>query len=380
VVDYIDPITVDLGNDTTLCTGDVLLLDATTTGASYEWQNGSTAATLSVSAAGLYWVEIDNGCSTFTDSINVTYVGGTSVDLGNDTSLCAGQTLQLDVFVGGTSYLWQDGSTDSSFTVTTAGIYWVQVGTHCGTTVTDSIEVDYISNITLDLGNDTTLCTGQTLLLNATTPGAVAYEWEDSTTTSTHLVSTAGVYTVEVTGTCNTITESIEVFYIDPVTFDFGHNDTVLCNGDNLVIGQTFPGATYLWQDGSTASTYQITGAGTYWVIAQVSGCTVSDTLNVIYVECNPYLQMPNIFSPNGDGNNDVFRPLFMVNVTSASMAVFNRWGQEVFSTENPMEGWDGNFSGKECVEGTYFWVLTFTGGINNEFTDTRKGTMTLVR
>ena len=104
------PPVVSLGNDTSLCPGATLLLDASGPGLGYLWQDGSTTATLLVSTAGPYSVTVTdgNGCTT-SDAVNVGYVSPSAIDLGPDTTICAGTPLTLDATQPGASYLWSTG-------------------------------------------------------------------------------------------------------------------------------------------------------------------------------------------------------------------------------------------------------------------------------
>ena len=133
-----------------------------------------------------------------------------TIDLGTDMTLCENQTTVLDAFTADATYLWQDGSTNPTFTVTSPGTYSVEVTSVNGCTTTDSINVDF-DILTIDLGTDMTLCENQTTVLDAFTPGAT-YLWQDGSTNPTFTVTSPGTYSVEVTSVngCTT-TDSIEV-------------------------------------------------------------------------------------------------------------------------------------------------------------------------
>jgi gliding motility-associated-like protein len=416
------PCFVDLGNDTTLCQGETLTLDATTPGASYLWQDDSTEPTLTVTEEGTYWVEITVGECTARDTILIDYLVPTPIDLGNDTTLCQGETLTLDPATPGSTYLWQDSSTDPTFTVTESGTYWVDV-TLSGCLTTDTILVDFIS-IPIDLGNDTTLCQGEILTLDASTSDA-SYLWQDNSTEPTFTVSEEGTYAVEITvGEC-TARDSIEIDYLVPTPIDLG-NDTTLCQGETITLDATTPDATYMWQDGSTDSTLAVSNQGTYAVEVTVNGCTAADTILVsltllpvidlgpdtticqgdtltldatttngsylwqdnstlptfsvtragVYVvqvsvdnctsvaavsideeDCEVILILPNVFTPNNDGLNDLFVPLESKGIVSMNTVIYNRWGTIIFETDNLMIEW----SGEDFSEGTYFWIITYS-------------------
>src|SRR5690606_7226198 len=114
--------TVDLGPDRSCCAGASLALGVDVPGASRLSSTGATTHRLTVADGGIYWLDVTlNGCVA-RDSIAPTAAPLPVVSLGNDTAICAGSTLVLDPAVPGATYLWQDGSTASTFPVPTAGV------------------------------------------------------------------------------------------------------------------------------------------------------------------------------------------------------------------------------------------------------------------
>ena len=199
--------TFNIGNDTTLCQGETLTLDATSSNAAYLWQDNSTNPSFTVTQQGTYWVEVTNNCGTTTDTINVSYNALPTVNLSNDT-LCQGETLTLDAASSNATYLWQDNSTNPSFTVTQQGTYWVEVTNNCGTT-TDTINVSYHPLLTVNLSNDT-LCKGETLTLDATTSNA-NYMWQDNSTNPSFTITQQGIYWVEISNECEVISDTVVI-------------------------------------------------------------------------------------------------------------------------------------------------------------------------
>src|SRR5690606_14415326 len=256
--------TVNLGNDTTLCDGETLTLDATNSGATYLWQDNSTNATFTVSQADTFYVAVDlNGCIA-TDTIIVDYQSYPIVDLGADTTLCQGESLTLDATNSGATYAWQDNSTNATFTVNEAGQYWVDVTTN-GCSTSDTINVSYKPLPTVNLGNDTTLCDGETLTLDATNSGAT-YLWQDNSTNATFTVSQADTFYVAVDLNGCIATDTIIVDYqggLSPVFI----GDTTICVDEEIELDATVGLATqYLWSDNSTSSTIFVNDSGEYWV------------------------------------------------------------------------------------------------------------------
>src|SRR5204863_217939 len=142
-----------------------------------------------------------NGCSV-SDAINVAYNPLPVAALGPDQTLCAGQTLNLNVAQPGATYLWQDGSTNASFTVSSAGTYSVDVLLN-GCSASDAITVTYNPVPVVDLGPDQTVCPGTNVTLDATLAGAT-YLWQYGFTGVTLTSDQPGNYSVQVTaGGCS---------------------------------------------------------------------------------------------------------------------------------------------------------------------------------
>ncbi|MFD1551217.1 hypothetical protein DNU06_13145 [Putridiphycobacter roseus] len=272
--------TADLGNDTLLCQGQSLLLDVTTPGATYLWQNASTGPTFNVTGQGTYWVEVSNGVCTVRDTIIVSTLA-LATDLGNDTTICQGETLLLDGTAPGASYLWQDNTTNPSFSVTTTGTYWVEL-TVGACVERDSIVVTVNPLPIVNLGPDTILCENANLVLSDAVVGAT-YLWQDASVNTTFNVASAGGYWLETTLNGCVARDSINVVY-QQVSVDLG-NDTNICQNQTLLLDATTANATYLWQDNSTNPTFNVVQAGQYFVEVTVNACTADDTINVTYTQ-----------------------------------------------------------------------------------------------
>lgn len=295
--------------------------------------------------------------------------------LGNDTLLCYADTLWLNAYDSPANYCWQDSSVQPFFAVTEPGVYWVQRFSNCELQA-DSIEIAYDSLWTVDLGKDTVLCPGQTLTLGVQVPQAV-YRWPDGSAQSNFTVSTPGSFWVEVTDRCFTQTDTVLVEYAEPPQLDILGSDTTLCPGDSLLLQAAVDFSSFVWNDGSTDSVLWVREPGTYWVAIDI-GCTpFSDTLTILPV-CLLEFEMPNVFTPNGDGSYDVFVPVVAEGVSQLDYSVFNRWGERVFQSTPQAGLWDGSFSGTYCAEGVYYWKATLVdwSGVEHQ----RTGSLTLLR
>jgi|GEM_PF-623665 len=183
----------------------------------------------------------------------------------------------------------------------------------------------------------------------------------------------------------------LEVFFSIPAgviyhPLSLGPDTTVCFDSPGPVLNpqlSTGAAATYLWQDGSTLSTYTATGAGQYWVQATTCGGVFRDTINVS-ASCDPpstdtiALVLPNIFTPDHDNTNDLFTPVISRGITSMNTMIFDRWGNKIVETNDLQIGWDGTIKGKVASDGVYFWIVNYTDKRGNS--GKQQGFLTLLR
>ncbi|HEY6504611.1 MAG TPA: gliding motility-associated C-terminal domain-containing protein [Chitinophagaceae bacterium] len=438
----------NLGADTPICQGDSLTLNATVGSAiSYLWSSGATTATIRVGQAGLYWCEVNNGC-IFRDTLVVTaVVPKPVVNLGNDITTCGNGPIVLDATSPNVTYLWQDGSINPTFSATISGLYWVQVRNSSGCTTRDSISITLNPFPVFNLGPDTDICQNDTLTLNATVSNATGFLWNNGATTSTIKAYQAGIYWCEVTRQGCVFRDSLIITSVKPLPVVNLGNDATVCEGITMTLDATYLNSSYLWQDGSNNPVYQVSQQGTYFVQVNYNGCRKSDTITVNYnpkpkftlgpdqaicpqtnIVLSPVLDptwqlswqdgstaptytitqtgtysltatnncgstaddmsvvngvckvhVPNAFTPNNDGLNDLFKALGTETVTQFNLKVFNRWGEVVFQTSDKTRGWDGKLSGVALPSAVFIYVLQYTD-MNSPQPQTLKGTFVLIR
>ena len=289
-----------------------------------------------------------------------------NVNIGNDTILCDGESVIIDVSLpNAESYSWSDGTGGPIISITDPGSYTVTITNVCNS-VTDEILINFVplQAVDVNLGSDTLLCPGEIYLLDGTWIGGIQYEWQDGSTDPIYQVSESGFYEVQILGACGeTGFASVLIDYDETeLNLNLGP-DSLLCEEDGLHVIDVFdPNADeYIWSDGSTSPTLQITENGIYSV-------TISDNCNVLMDEvdlnftnctlCEVYV--PNAFSPDFNGYNDYFLPYSNCSLLNYSMKIFNRWGALVYSSTNPDEGWNGRFNNKDISEGVYIYLLEF--------------------
>ncbi len=270
--------TVNLGNDTIICSGQALLLDAANAGQNYVWNTGANTQTVSAGTTGIYWVTVGTGNCVTTDSISITIGIAGNLNLGNDTTLCSGQSLTLNAANAGSTYLWSTTETTQTITVSTSGNYSVTVSNVCGTQ-NDDINISTAMPPVYVLGNDTTYCSNFNLQLNAGNTGAT-YLWSNASNLQTLNVNAAGTYWVIISNGCGTLTDSIIFSQYTPPVVSLG-SDTLYCAAFNLLLNATNAGSTYLWSNGSATSGINVSAAGTFWVNVSNACGTASDTIAI---------------------------------------------------------------------------------------------------
>lgn len=361
------------GNDTTVCENNHMQLNATSTASGVKWNTGSTSSFINVQTSGSYIVETTGEACVAKDTIEVTFSKLPDATLGADRSICQGEQVTLSTVDNEGSFLWSTGNNSNILTVSSAGNYWVRRNIN-GCVSSDTVMVIEKPFPTISLGNDTALCEGNILLLDASYAGAT-YIWQDGSGLATYEVKRKGTYTVEVNiDGCKT-EESVNVTYTSVPSVNLG-NDLEICPDQKIILDPLIRNADMLWQDGSTESTYTVTNAGKYSLKATNACGTSSDEIVVTQGMCK--LAIPNAFTPNNDGRNDMLIIANPSQIKTYFLQIFNRWGQLVFTTTDPYKGWNGRFNGLDQPEGNYLWAMSLTD-INGNVVSTR-GSVLLIR
>lgn len=280
VVDSLFPDSVYLGADTLLCKGDTLKLNISTiSGTSYYWQNGDTTPFFNIDTGGLYWAEARNACGIMRDSLWVDFDRFPELDLGADTILCTGQLLTLRAFFSRSIPTWQDGSKLPVYTVRQPGVYHVVLQNPCGI-ARDTVDIGYDKHLQINLGNDSIICLGDTLILDPNTLGAFCL-WHSGSTDSVSFVWDAGTYWVLVQNACGNYQDTIS-FLAEQTPAVSLPPDTVLCFSDTIYVGVPFSRASYLWSHGPTTPNVALFTDGFFEVtVSNLCGSDVEDILVV---------------------------------------------------------------------------------------------------
>lgn len=337
-------------NDISICAGDSVFLQS-------AWQT----------QAGFYLDTLTsiNGC----DSIVTTQLDllpAVPPSLGNDVTLCTGDSVTFSSNLADVTFEWQDGSTNNSFTANTTGDYVLTTITGTGCRSSDTVSVLITTPPTITFSEDTVLCNGELLEITASSNVPVSYLWQDNSTNNTIGTQFSGTFSVTVTDD-NGCQNNASINVIEgQIPFVFLGNDTTICIQDQVILNASNGNnGTYLWQDGSTGSSFTAVDAGTYTVTVTENTCFTSDEITIIEESCDCIVAFPNAFSPNGDGQNETLFPIIEegCEFTSFQFRIFNRWGKMVYETTSATPnnaGWDGRINGKLQPQDTYVWTMEY--------------------
>ncbi|MCI5056129.1 MAG: gliding motility-associated C-terminal domain-containing protein, partial [Flavobacteriales bacterium] len=364
--------------------------------APYEhvWSNGDTTANIDSLSPGVYYVTItDNyGCYSLdtiqinvTPPINVNIMGDDTICYGDSTMLIAsgyGSNLQFDWGNGSKNdSIWVRPYQDSIFTV------YVLNGNKC--TETDSIKINVIALPDVTISGEEDVCEGESVLLTAVSTTAVNYHWSNGETGQDILAfwdDPSNVYDVTVTDAHGCIGSARQPFKLNildkPVAqfdtlsgsvfssqiefYDQSYSDIISWNwffGDEDVSALQNPVHDY-----EVPGDYEVT-----LIVQNENGCFDTAYGEIKLLED---IEIPNVFTPNGDGFNDVFI-IPTTGMDEFHLVIYNRWGSEMFRTEATKVSWDGmTIAGRPAPEGTYFYELKAKG--EKDYSTT--GTLTLIR
>ncbi len=285
----------DLPGDTVLCGKEELLLAPTVTGVgNYRWQDNSTDPYFVVTEPGVYHLQVTSVDYCYKrDTIMVEYIRDEAVYLGNDTVLCRGDRLELSSVIPNAQFLWSTGSTAASIEITDTDEYWVQASNGKCTSA-DTIFVQFMLPPVFDLGSDTTLCPGSSLVLK-TSVAEADHVWQDESSHSTFTVKEPGEYFVSVQKFGCIAGDTITVNYFNTSKIDMGE-DLRFCEGDSVQLDAGAGFTSYHWNNGSRDQRQIVKHPGMYFVtVVSAEGCSLVDTVLVLPPYPAPKPELGNI-------------------------------------------------------------------------------------
>lgn len=252
----------------------------------------------------------------------------------------------------------------------------------CLNSATYAQEITLVSGFSVHLGEDRDICHYESsqVLDTGIDPDGMSFTWSTGETGVPSIeVNQPGIYSVEVTdGTC---TDVSEVSIGQGTVFQSAYA-LEICEGISHQITIPAYGQSYEWQTGQTTQTISITRAGNYgYSFVDMGGCIQSDTVYVSAILPEASLFVPNTFTPNGDGINELFK-VVGEEIEQFNIKIFNRWGQMLYESDDYLEGWNGslhNDSKHYVPDGVYPYIINLKSTCRSERIE-RTGTVTIFR
>lgn len=404
---------IGLGADITLCRGDsVLLKPVPNTNLSHgtitpvykltylypfnydkAWASPDTTVKYILTGGSSFWCSVK-------DTIEITVVDKPNLNIvANDTVLCVGDSTLLSA-TGAQSYTWIKGENIFSPTDSVTGIrplnsqYYTVRGIRNGCTTSDSVWLRINQLPLVFAGNDTAICYGDTLLLEASSPTATQFFWNNSNIPAAQLrVSPlfTSLYIVKASDNlCTSKEDSVRVTIHPKPSAAFALlPDRGEAPLPVRIIDQSTDVQFYQWLANDTIfstltnPTKVFFKPGAYQIkllVTSDKGC-VDTASKYLYVDSSskPVFFIPNVITPDGDGLNDNFNIVCDLHIET-SCTIRNRWGQIMYEKNMNFEpvNWNGRENGMECAEGVYYYFITIK--IDGDRIKEYKGSLQLIK
>ncbi|MGB1031368.1 MAG: gliding motility-associated C-terminal domain-containing protein, partial [Flavobacteriales bacterium] len=363
---------VDLGIDPGLCEGEVHPLDAGNPGMDYEWNTTAVTQSINATTSGTYSVVVtDQYDCVGTDQIDLVFNQNPVLNLPESITICEDEFTTLDAENPGSVFVWNTTENTQMIDVNLPGDYSVTVTNVFNCSSSDNTTLTTATYPIVFLGDDQASCAGETITLDAGNPG-LNYNWSTGDTTQTADVFTTGIYTVQVDNNYCYTSDQVSLVF-NPLPIDPMFADTTLCFQDSpygMYLTAGNEGSTFQWNNGSTDQNIFANSPGYTTVsVTTANGC--SSTFGILIDELclGDYIYVPNAFTPNSDGINDVFQVKGTA-VETYEITIWNRWGQKVYQSDDMDEIWEGDFQNGEH----YVQSEAYVYQINYKYFDEQSG------
>lgn len=403
-------LTMPLNQELSCITGNSILLSPSVSGGTptydYSWSTGATSAEILATPTDTttYILTITDACGiqTITDSVTLTVAifEPLIVTASNDTTVyCPNSPIELSANTtggaGNISYSWSNSSNTSNTTVQTLvdNSFIITVTDECGNQDFDTVLIDIVRDtLSTSTYGDTTICPFGDAVIGVTATsgtGDYRYEWDNLETGNEIYPSpeNSQYFYVNVYDSCNTyfIRDSVLVATSKPIA-NFYTNPNEGIENLPIYFGNQSQNATYYyWEFGNDEYSTETNPTNTYvdegdylvtLIATDLRGC-VDTVIKPFKVHPEYFGYIPNTFSPNGDGINDVFKGEF-TGIKTSEMYIFNRWGDIIYKSDNTRASWDGTENGKPVIQDAYIYRFIVQDYSNNSHEYT--GHVSLIR
>ncbi|MFN0032882.1 MAG: gliding motility-associated C-terminal domain-containing protein [Flavobacteriales bacterium] len=343
-------------SDTLACVGESLLISAYTSAENIVWSTDETTSSINVSQSGQYWVMTYDfeGCEAM-DTVDVNFAPLPAAAITVNATTCSTKLLYSG---SDGTLLWSNGVDSPSIALTESGEYWVMVVDEQGCSDSAFTYVQLLPPPEVVIVQSNTPC--QTVLTASGAEGDIY--WSTGANTNSIVITQSGPYSVEITlddGCSFSASVEAVVQLLDTLVI---HEDISLCR--HLLYADE-NNATLEWSNGSTVDSLEVYSSGAYTLTqTYANDCVVTSTIYAdVALPQLPLHILPNVFTPNADGLNDVFQtfPDALTCASEFEMTVFNRWGNELYHTKDKGFQWAATSgTGGFVADGVYFCTVKF--------------------
>ncbi|MGB0850217.1 MAG: lectin-like domain-containing protein [Bacteroidia bacterium] len=360
-----EPFTIEDFPDSLLCDGLQYYFDLKTAYDSVLWGDGNTSKRVVWVDEGFYTIRAWRGVCYDDDSFYIYTDISPNITFSGDSLFCEGDStfIEIQIEPNDAAHQWFDGSTVTRRSFKSSTSEYVSVSNDCGSG-NFPFEVEEIRLDDLELGADTILCEGDSLILNAGVSTDHKIEWNTGESSMTLLVTEPGDYSVEISK--NDLCyddESISVVGVElPILGEI--DDVLLCINEVIYLSTNVSNGTLIWNNAVTADSFVLKNYNGEINVKASNICgDDSSTLQVELKECFCNIIYPNAFTPNDDVLNESFKATVdCPKLSSYEHKIYNRWGEMIFETSDISNSWDGTFSGQKVPMGVYYWISEWSG------------------
>jgi len=396
--------------DTLICRNDAVQLSASGTG-SWTWtpntnisNPNSANPTVNPTSTTWYFVQLNDAGCVNRDSVQVRVVPNVSLQARSDTTICFGDSVQLSANTNGLSFQWTPAVTLNDPTIVNPiatpdqpSITYQVTATIGSCSATDDVTINTVPYPLALAGPDDTACYNTPIQLNASHDGT-SFTWSPTIYLSNPNVlnpivnaprTTRYIFTVRDTlsGCPKPVSDTVTVVVMSKLR-PFAGRDTTVVIYQPLQFNAS-GGVTYFWTPSTGLNDPNIPDpVGIYGpeidsvryklIVSDAAGCPDSAFVTVRVFKTVPSIFVPTAFTPNGDGLNDVVRPIGVGIQKINYFSIYNRWGQLVFRTSTNFHGWDGKINGREQGSAVFVWIVSAIDYLGKKYF--AKGTVTLIR
>lgn len=334
------------------------------------------------------------GCSNAVDTLKIPIIDNSPIQLNvaDDQLLCDGGmgflTVSATQGVSPYTYSWSNGPgnvTSQQVLPEQTTTYIVSATDLCNNLSVDSIKV-IIGSLMYTISNDTTVCSGVPITLGASFEGGVS--WAGFSTNPINFISNqTKYYHVSMGNVCGVVNDSVLVHVYQMPNLSLGNNET-FCDYETktLSINGTFDHLSWYYSQDPYSMGFEVSNnpqfiadtTGFYFVTATNGFCSDTAVVSLAFIPCE--ITAPNIFTPNGDGINDVFEFTNLKYYSNSRLVVYNRWGKKVYDNSDYQNNWNGDNLG----DGIYYYILSLPSKVNlngtDKWLDNISGSITILR